>query len=128
MGVEGDAAALKAEAGDGFDVVLDLVYGQPFLAALKATRWGARIITIGTGAGNTVSLTIGDLLFRTLTCIGTGQRPPADRRAIWERLLVLAREQNITVDHTEFSLEAAAEAWAAQAAGPHAKITARMRG
>lgn len=128
MGGENDVEALKAAAaGDGFDVVMDLVYGQPFLSALKATRWGARIVTIGTGAGNTVPLMIGDLLFRTLTCVGTGQRPPADRRRIWEDLLKLQREQNITVDYTDYDFDQAAEAWTAQAAGPHAKITAKVR-
>jgi threonine dehydrogenase-like Zn-dependent dehydrogenase len=33
LGNGDDAKALKAAAGDGFDVVLDLVYGAPFLAA-----------------------------------------------------------------------------------------------
>ncbi len=126
LGTGDDVAALKAAAGDGFDVVLDLVCGAPMLAALKATRWGSRIITIGTGAGRELNLNIADLLFRTLTCIGTGQRPPADRRAIWERLLVIAREQNITVDHVDYDFGAAAEAWKAQVAGPHAKITAAI--
>lgn len=126
LGGDDDVAALKAVAGPGFDVVLDLVCGQPMLNALKATRWGARIMTIGTGAGRQVNLDIADLLFRTLSCIGTGQRPPADRRAIWERLLVIAREQNIQVDYADYTLDQAGEAWAAQVAGPHAKITARV--
>lgn len=126
LGGEDDVAALKAESGEGFDVVLDLVCGTPLLAALKATRWGARIITIGTGAGREVKLDIADLLFRTLSCIGTGQRPPADRRAIWERLLVIAREQAITVDYADYRFDQATEAWAAQTAAPHAKITAAI--
>lgn len=126
LGGEDDVAALKAEAGEGFDVVLDLVCGTPMLAALKATRWGARIITIGTGAGREVKLDIADLLFRSLSCIGTGQRPPADRRAIWERLLVIAREQAITVDYADYRFDQPTEAWAAQTAGPHAKITAAI--
>ena len=96
------------------------------LYALKATRRGARIITIGTGAGRQVNLDIADLLFRTLTCIGTGQRPPADRRAIWERLLVIAQEQNIVVDYADYTLDQSAEAWTSQVAGPHAKITAKI--
>ena len=121
-----DVAALKAASGAGFDVVLDLVCGQPMLNALKATRWGARIMTIGTGAGRQLNLDIADLLFRTLSCIGTGQRAPADRHAIWQRLLVIAREQNITVDYADYTLDQAAEAWAAQVAGPHAKITATV--
>lgn len=126
LGGDDDVEALKAASRGGFDVVLDLVCGPPMLAALKATRWGARIVTVGTGAGRELNLNIADLLFRTLTCVGTGQRPPADRRAIWERLLVMARAQSIVVDHAEYTLEQAAQAWAAQSAGPHAKITARI--
>ncbi|NMF87037.1 quinone oxidoreductase family protein [Aromatoleum petrolei] len=128
LGSENDVAALKDAAGDGFDVVLDLVCGQPMLNALKATRWGARIMTIGTGAGRQINLDIADLLFRTLSCVGTGQRPPADRRAIWERLLRIAHTENIQVDYADYTLDQAVEAWASQIAGPHAKITARIRG
>lgn len=127
LGGADDGAALKEAAGDGFDVVLDLVCGQPMLNALKATRWGARIMTIGTGAGRQINLDIADLLFRTLSCVGTGQRPPADRRAIWERLLRIAQETNMQVDYADYTLDQAAQAWASQVAGPHAKITARIR-
>lgn len=126
LGGDNDAEALKAESNGGFDVVLDLVCGTPMLAALKATRWGARIVTVGTGAGRIVNLDIADLLFRTLSCVGTGQRPPADRRAIWERLLVLAKSENITVDYADYRFDQAEQAWAAQVAGPHAKITATI--
>ncbi len=127
LGGTDDVAALKDAANGGFDVVLDLVCGAPMLAALKATRWGARIMTIGTGAGRQLQLDIADLLFRSLSCIGTGQRPPADRRAIWQRLLKIAREQKIEVDYVDFDFEQAGAAWAAQVAGPHAKVTARIR-
>jgi NADPH2:quinone reductase len=127
LGGEDDVAALRLSADGGFDVVLDLVCGQPMINALKATRFGARIFTIGTGAGRQVNLDIADLLFRTLSCIGTGQRPPGERRAIWERLLRIAREKGIEVDYADYTLDGAADAWAAQVAGPHAKITARVR-
>lgn len=126
LGGEHDAQALKDASDGGFDVVLDLVCGAPMLAALKATRWGARIVTVGTCAGRVVILDIADLLFRTLSCVGTGQRPPADRQAIWRRLLTMAKRDHIVVDHLEFSFDQAAEAWAAQVAGPHAKVTARL--
>lgn len=127
LGGSDDVAALKDASNGGFDVVLDLVCGQPLLTSLKATRWGARIMTIGTGAGRQINLDMADLLFRTLSTIGTGQRPPADRRLIWERLLVIAREQKIEVDYVDYSFDQAAEAWAAQVNGPHAKVTARIR-
>ena len=128
LGRDDDAAALKAVAGDGFDVVLDGVCGPPLLAALKATRWGARILTIGTGAGRDIQLNIADLLFRTLSCVGTGQRSPSDRQATWRRLLQLAREHQITFDHVGYRFDQMPEAWNAQVAGPHAKITASFQG
>jgi NADPH2:quinone reductase len=127
LGGDNDAEALKAASNGGFDVVLDLVCGAPMIASLKSTRWGARIVTVGTGAGRVVNLDIADLLFRTLSCVGTGQRPPADRRAIWERLLVLAKKDNITVDYADYTFEQAPQAWADQVSGPHAKITATLK-
>ncbi|HQX06992.1 MAG TPA: zinc-binding dehydrogenase [Zoogloea sp.] len=126
LGAADDAAALKAAAGAGFDVVLDLVCGAPLVAALKATCWGARIMTVGIAAGRSIDLHMPDLLFRTLTCVGTGQRPPAERRATWETLLVLAKDQRVVVDHLDYTLEQAAQAWAAQSSGPHAKIFASI--
>lgn len=126
LGSDDDAAGLKAVAGEGFDVVLDGVCGAPLLAALKATRWGARILTIGTGAGREINLNISDLLFRTLSCVGTGQRSPCDREATWRRLLLLAREHKISFDHVGFRFDDMPAAWAAQVAGPHAKVTATL--
>ncbi len=127
LGTGDDVAALKSAAGDGFDVVFDLVCGPPMQAALKATRWGARIVTVGTGAGRDINITAGDLLFRTLTVVGTGQRPPADREQIWHRLLRMAKEHAIEVDHVEYRFDQIGEAWAAQQAGVYAKITAPIR-
>lgn len=127
LGSDDDAAALMAVAGDGFDVVLDGVCGPPLLAALKATRWGARILTIGTGAGRNIHLDIADLLFRTLSCVGTGQRSPSEREATWRRLLQLAREHHITFDHVGYRFDEMPAAWAAQVEGPHAKITASFQ-
>jgi NADPH:quinone reductase-like Zn-dependent oxidoreductase len=126
VGTADDIASVAAAAGDGFDVVLDVVYGMPFVAALKATRKGARVMSVGVQAGMTATVNLADMLSRTHTCVGTGQRPPADRHAIWERLLDIARTHKITVDYAEYALDDAAEAWAAQAASPHAKILATI--
>jgi len=124
---EDDQARLKSASNEGFDVVLDLVCGQPMLNALKATRWGARIHTVGTGAGRQINLDMADLLFRTLTCIGTGQRSPDDRRKIWQDLLQFTRDNTFVVDHQLFTLDDAADAWDKQINSPHAKIVATVR-
>ena len=122
-----DQTNLKKASNEGFDVVLDLVCGQPLLNALKATRWGARIHTVGTGAGRQINLDIADLLFRTLTCIGTGQRPASDRQKIWQNLLQYTRDHTFEVDHHLFTLDDAAGAWGMQINSPHAKIVAKVR-
>jgi NADPH:quinone reductase len=127
LGGADDVTALKAVSRDGFDVVLDLVCGQPLLNALKATRWQARIMTIGTGAGRQINLDVADLLFRTLSVVGTGQRPAQDRQAIWRGLLDMNRQQKFEIEYADYSLPRVADAWAAQLKGPHAKITAAMR-
>jgi len=97
------------------------------LNALKATRWQARIMTIGTGAGRQINLDVADLLFRTLTVVGTGQRAPQDRQAIWQGLLEMNRQQKFEIEYSDYSLPLVTEAWQAQMKGPHAKITAAMR-
>jgi NADPH:quinone reductase len=127
LGGADDVTALKAAAREGFDVVLDLVCGQPLLNALKATRWRARIMTIGTGAGRQINLDVADLLFRTLSVVGTGQRAAQDRQAIWQGLLAMNQQQRFEIEYTDYSLARVTEAWQSQLDGAHAKITAAMR-
>lgn len=126
IGAGDDIGALKAEAGEGFDVVLDVVYGEPFVAALKATRFGARIMTIGAQAGMSATIALPDLLFRTHSCVGTGQRSPADRRALWRRLLNIARDKPFVLDYAEYTLDEAPQAWDAQKCSAHAKVVAAI--
>jgi len=126
MGTGDDEAALKTEAGDGYDVVLEMIYGEAFLAALKATRLGARVVSIGVAGSMTANLNIADLFQRWHTCQGTGHYPPAYRREVWLRLLDLSREQNIDVEYKEFGFDHAGEAWIAQRDSPRAKVVATV--
>ena len=65
LGHGDDLAALKEAAGEGYNVVLDVVYGPPAEAAMKATAPGARMMSIGVQAGQTVTLSLRDLVFRS---------------------------------------------------------------
>jgi NADPH:quinone reductase-like Zn-dependent oxidoreductase len=129
-GTPDDVAALKDAAGEGFDVVFDPICGPTLLAALKATRMGARIVTVGVipGQSTMLKLDIRDLSSRTYGTIGTGWRPAAFRESVWRRLLELVREHDITVDYADYTLDQFPEAWARQIAGPHAKITTKIGG
>ena len=44
-------AALARGAEGRIDVVVDPVYGEPFVAAVNAASFGARLVQIGAGAG-----------------------------------------------------------------------------
>ena len=59
------AAALEDAAGDGYNVVLDPVYGEPLQAALAASALGARIVTVGANAGMAATIPITSIYGRT---------------------------------------------------------------
>lgn len=122
LGQGDDLAVLKQAADGGYNVVLDVIYGPPAEAAMRATAPGARMMSIGVQAGQTVSLSLGDLVFRSHIGVGTGQRPVQERRAAFERLMAYAQAGKLAVDVKTFTLDEAQQAWQAQADSPHAKI------
>jgi NADPH:quinone reductase-like Zn-dependent oxidoreductase len=126
LGAGNDEAALKAATERGYDVILDVIYGGPAEAAMRASAPGARMMSIGVQAGQTVSLSLRDLVFRSHIGVGTGQRPAAERRAAFDRLMKMALEQGFRTDTVQFPLDEAANAWAAQAGSPHGKIVIRI--
>lgn len=122
LGEGDDESALKAVSEGGYDVVLDIIYGPPAEAAMRATRPGARMMSIGVQAGPVVGLSLRDLVFRSHVGVGTGQRPASERRAAYDRLITMAETKGLRVDTRCFAFDDAAEAWAAQGGSPHGKI------
>jgi NADPH2:quinone reductase len=123
LGEGDDAQALKEAAGDGYDVVLDTIYGPPLEAALAATAQGARIITVGVAAGHTVMIPVSSLFGRTLVGHSNTHAPLDVRRAAYERMARHAAAGELTVDVERMPLSLVAEAWERQRQGPHHKIT-----
>ena len=80
------------------------------------------MMSIGVQAGQTVSLPLRDLVFRSHIGVGTGQRPAAERREAYMRLIGMAQKQGLAVDTLCYTFNDAAAAWAAQAGSPHGKI------
>ena len=122
LGTGDDLQALRAAAGNGFNVVLDAIYGPPAEAALRATAPGARMMSIGVQAGFVMSVSLRDLVSRSHVGVGTGMRSVVERRAAFDRLLQLSRDGQIAVDVTSFTLDDALAAWEAQRNSPHGKI------
>ncbi|HEY2180590.1 MAG TPA: zinc-binding alcohol dehydrogenase family protein [Solirubrobacteraceae bacterium] len=122
LGQGDDAQALRAAAGDGFDVVIDPVYGAPFEAALGATRVGARLVTIGESAGPEAVVSFRALQGRTHIAHGNGHLAFELVRDAYAKLTELAAAGRITVPIERFSIDDAADAWRAQAHGPRCKL------
>jgi NADPH:quinone reductase-like Zn-dependent oxidoreductase len=122
LGQGDDAQALKSEAGEGYDVVIDPLYGAPFEAALGATANGARLVTIGQTAGRTAEIPFRALQGRTH--IGHGNQSVADDvfRDAYAKLTEHAAAGRIRVEVRTYDLDHSPEAWKAQRAGPHAKL------
>jgi NADPH:quinone reductase-like Zn-dependent oxidoreductase len=122
LGGDDDASALKSEVKDGYDVVIDMVYGEPFLAALEASAVGATLVTVGQGAGGAPGVPFAKLMGRTHVGHNNNLLPKHVMRQGYQELMSLAAEKRIQVETTRYSFDEAQKAWQAQADGPHVKI------
>ena len=126
LGRGDDESALRESATSGFSVIFDAVFGQPLRAALRASRYHARVICVGSVAGFEVTLNRFEIARRTIHAVGTGYRPAAERRAAWEDLLALSREGRMSVDCVRFDLDQVHAAWTSQLGSPAGKIIVRV--
>jgi NADPH2:quinone reductase len=122
IGQGDDVGALRNASQGGWDVVLDIVFGEPGAAALKTAAKGARIMCVSRMASPTMMVDLVDLGFKTMSSVGTGIRPPLERRKAFERLMALAVRGKLSIDVTRYSLDRAPEAWGALINSPYSKI------
>lgn len=128
LGQGDDEGALKRAAGEGFNVVLDCLFGAPAEAALRATAYGARMMSIGIQAGTTMTVALKDMTHRSHFGVSTSHRDAGERKAAYERLLDYARSIPIVVNSTEFDLKDVDAAWAAlETGGVAGKIIVRVK-
>ncbi len=129
LGQGDDDAALAAKRGErGYDVVLDPLFGAPAESAMRSVAEGGRLMSIGTRAGRTMTLTLTELRRRHHHGVDTGEliRPAAERQAAFERLLAYAKAGNWSIDTVAYDLEEIQAAWETQSGSPHAKIVIKV--
>lgn len=124
LGGDDDDGALRA-AGP-FDVVLDCVFGGPAQSALRAMAPGGRMMSIGVGAGMHLTVSLAELVNKSVHGVGTGQRPVAERRAAFDRLIAWHREGKLAVSIRSFALDDVAQAWALVKASSHGKVVLQI--
>jgi NADPH:quinone reductase-like Zn-dependent oxidoreductase len=124
LGGDDDREQLREAAGrHGYDVILDPVYGAPLEAALPACAQGARVVSVGSSAGDRATIGFRELYSRVHFGHDNRQAPYEVRRDAYERLTAHAAASEVVVDVERVPLEQVADAWRRQAAGPHHKLT-----
>jgi NADPH:quinone reductase-like Zn-dependent oxidoreductase len=120
-----DLPAALAQAAEGrIDVVLDPLFGEPFVAAIEAASFGARVVQLGASAGAQAMVPSAAIRGKMLVIMGhTNFAAPLEvKREAYGRMADAAGAGDLLVDVEEFGLEQVAEAWQRLAAGSHSKI------
>ena len=115
---------LEAAGAHGIDVIIDPLWGEPALAAMKAASPGARHIQLGDAAATMVDLPGVVLRSSELHIMGFRyfDTPPAERHVAYRMLTEHAAEGEISVDVIPMSLDAVESAWQEQQRGARAKL------
>ena len=123
-GSEDLPAALTEAAGGKIDVVIDPLFGEPFVAAVNAASFGARIVQLGAGAGAEATLASATVRGKLLVIMGHTYflAPPEIRREGYRRLSEAAAAGELQLESESIALELLAGAWERMAAGAHRKI------
>jgi NADPH:quinone reductase-like Zn-dependent oxidoreductase len=125
LGEPDDLAAAMSEAADGrIDVVVDPLFGEPFVAAINGASFGARLIQIGAGAGAEAMIPSAPIRGKMLVLMGHTNfaAPPEVKREAYNRMADLAARGEIVVDVDRIPLDQVADAWDRLAAGSHRKL------
>ena len=123
----GFADELLEASGDGFDLVLDPLGGEPAAAALGAMAEHGRLVQIGSAAGPTVELTARPFRLKSLSILGliNFSAPIEERAEAFRHLCLHGMAGEIRVEVEEIPLERVGDAWERQAGGPHRKLVVR---
>lgn len=124
IAVLGDDAEgpIAAEAGDGFDVVVDYVFGEPFRAGLAHCASGGTVVIVGAGAGGESTLGFRDLQGKTIVGHGNPSVAFDVRASAFATMAEHVEAGRLGVEVERYPLERVGEAWEAQASSPHRKL------
>jgi NADPH:quinone reductase-like Zn-dependent oxidoreductase len=120
-----DLSERLREAAEGrIDVVVDPLFGEPFLAAAEAASLAARIVQLGAGAAAEATVSSAVIRGKLLTILGHTHflAPAESRRRAYGRLTAAALAGELRVETESVALERVEEAWRLLAAGAHRKI------
>jgi len=123
----GDAAgedALRDAAGGPIDVVIDILWGRPAMAALGALATDGRLVNVGEAAGTDVELALGPLRNKqgSILTLSSGWSPLDVKLRAYRTVLDHVANGRVAVDHERFPLAEIGSAWERQAGSPGKKL------
>ena len=127
VSLDGDELAerLREASGDeGPTLVVDALWGEPLRAAAEAAAPGARIVHVGQSAGPESTLASAAVRGKRLSILGHSNfaLAPAQQAQAYREVAELLAAGRLTIDVETFSIDAVADAWAAQSRGSKAVV------
>ncbi|HEX4760365.1 MAG TPA: zinc-binding dehydrogenase [Thermoleophilaceae bacterium] len=125
LGEREDLANAFQEAADGqLDLTIDPLWGDPAVAAIKATSFGGRLVQLGQSASTEATIPSGAVRTKLLSILGhTNMAAPAEvRNHAYLRMIRHAGAGELTVEYEVMPLAKVREAWELQASSPGRKL------
>jgi NADPH:quinone reductase-like Zn-dependent oxidoreductase len=122
---DADLAEAFGNAAEGqLDIVVDALWGEPAMAALRAIATEGRLVNVGQSAGTDVRLPLEVVRTRqgAIHAISSGWTALERKADAYRTVLEYAVSGRLTVDREVVSLEDVAAAWERQEASPGRKL------
>jgi len=116
--------AFEQAAGGQLDVVIDPLWGEPAMAALRAMATEGRLVNVGQSAGTDVRIPLETVRNRqgAINAISSGWTGLERKAAAYRTVLEHVVQGGLTVDREVVSLDDVAAAWERQDASPGRKL------
>jgi NADPH2:quinone reductase len=116
--------ALRDAAGGPIDVVIDVLWGRPAMAALGALATEGRLVNVGESAGTDVQVALGPLRNKqgAILTLSSGWSPLEVKLRAYRKVLDHVANGRVTVDHERVPLAEIESAWERQAGSPGKKL------
>ncbi len=119
-----EAALLDASGGEGYDLVLDPLWGEPAVGAMGAVKRFGRMVQLGQSAGDQATVSSAAIRNKPIELIGHTNFAASEERkaAAYAHLASHALAGELTVPIERLGLDDVPDAWARVGASPHAKL------
>ena len=116
--------ALERAAGGQLDVVIDVLWGEPAMAALGAIATQGRLVNVGQPAGTDVRIPLETIRNQqgAIHAISSGWTPLDRKVGAYGRVLEHVRAGRLEVDREVVALDDVGQAWKRQEASPGRKL------